>query len=189
MPPAMAPTDPRSDEALVAAADAGDAHAFEALYLRHRSWAADLAWRFLRDRDAAGDVMQEAFLQLLGRFPGFRLTSRLRTFLYPVVKHIAIDRLRKIRRGVGADDTAVEELPAPVPADGEPLRDIERAVETLPAGQREVLLMRFVDDLALQEIAVALDVPLGTVKSRLHNALEALRGDPKLRELFEAPGG
>jgi RNA polymerase sigma-70 factor (ECF subfamily) len=104
------------------------------------------------------------------------------------VKHIAIDRLRKIRRGVGADDTDLEELPAPVPADGEPLRDIDRAVATLPAAQREVLLMRFVDDLALQEIAVALDVPLGTVKSRLHNALEALRGDPKLRELFEAEG-
>jgi RNA polymerase sigma-70 factor (ECF subfamily) len=51
---------------------------------------------------------------------------------------------------------------------------------------REVVLMRFVDDMSLQEIAEALDVPLGTVKSRLHHAIEALRNDPRAQEFFSA---
>ena len=55
----------------------------------------------------------------------------------------------------------------------------------LPETHREVVLMRFVDGLSLDEIATALDIPLGTVKSRLHNALNALRADPRVRKYFE----
>jgi RNA polymerase sigma-70 factor, ECF subfamily len=183
----LAVADPRSDEELVEAADAGDAHAFDALYLRYRSWVADLAWRFLRDREAARDVMQEVFVHLLGRFPGFRLTARLKTFLYPVVKHLAIDRLRQSQRSVLAGDGPFEQAAAPDVPDAGTSPDLERAVEALPEGQREVLLMRFVDDMALQDIAEALGVPQGTVKSRLHNGLATLRGDSKLVELFAAP--
>ena len=58
-------------------------------------------------------------------------------------------------------------------------------MKPLPEAQREVLLMRFVDGLTLAEIAEALAIPLGTVKSRLHNALRALRDDPRVREYFE----
>ena len=54
----------------------------------------------------------------------------------------------------------------------------------LPPGQRQVLLMRFVDDMTLAEIALALEIPEGTVKSRLHNALAALRDDPRTRQYF-----
>ena len=62
--------------------------------------------------------------------------------------------------------------------------ELAEALRTLPAGQREVLLMRFVDDLELAEIAAALELPLGTVKSRLHHALATLREAPGTRELF-----
>jgi len=179
----MAGDDPRTDEQLVEAVNAGDARAFEVLYRRHRQWVADLAWRFVRDRDVALDVMQDAFLQLLGRFPGFRLTARLRTFLYPVVKHLALDRLRRSRRHVAGDER-LDDLPAPGGGDGAPPAGIAAAVEALPEGQREVLLMRFVDDLPLADIAEALGVPVGTVKSRLHNGLAALRADPRLADLL-----
>ena len=54
----------------------------------------------------------------------------------------------------------------------------------LPEAHREVLLMRFVDGLALEEISVALDIPLGTVKSRIHNAVAALRKDPRVLNYF-----
>ncbi|NMC72315.1 MAG: RNA polymerase sigma factor [Myxococcales bacterium] len=175
--------DPRTDEQLVEAVNAGDERAFAALYLRHRRWAADLAWRFVRDRDVALDVMQDAFLHLLGRFPGFRLTARLRTFLYPVVKHLALDRLRKSRRHLAGGER-LDELPARGAGDGAPPAGIAAAVEDLPEGQREVLLMRFVDDLPLADIAEALGVPVGTVKSRLHNGLAALRADPRFSDLL-----
>ncbi|MEI8195402.1 MAG: sigma factor-like helix-turn-helix DNA-binding protein, partial [Phycisphaerae bacterium] len=57
----------------------------------------------------------------------------------------------------------------------------------LPSAQREVVLMRFVDDLSLEEIAAALAIPLGTVKSRLHQALAVLRCDPRVRGYFDIP--
>ena len=61
---------------------------------------------------------------------------------------------------------------------------LRAAVASLPEGQREVLLMRFVDDMSMNEIALALSIPVGTVKSRLHNALAALRADPRTARYF-----
>ena len=63
--------------------------------------------------------------------------------------------------------------------------DLALALDGLPEEQREVLLLRFVDGLSLAEVAEAMDIPLGTVKSRLHNALTALRRDPRTREFFQ----
>ena len=66
-----------SDIELVAAINDGDAAAFEVLYFRHRDWVVALAYRFIGDSDAALDVMQETFMYLLKKFPGFRLTANL----------------------------------------------------------------------------------------------------------------
>jgi len=192
----MSPTpitkDPRSDEQLVAAVNEGDAGAFEALYLRYRDWSVALAFRFTGDRDAALDVMQEAFLYLLRKFPGFALTAQMKTFLYPVIRHLAIAAAQKSRRfsspTLGAsDDELIDRLPAPPPATapGANLGDLHAVLARLPAGQREVVVLRFVDDLSLQEIAAALGIPLGTVKSRLHLALATLRDDPRTKKYFE----
>src|SRR6185436_18590576 len=82
--------DPREDQELVALANQGDARAFELLYWRHRDWVVNLAFRFTRDRDLALDVLQETFLYLLRKFPGFTLTCQLRSLLYPAVRHLAI---------------------------------------------------------------------------------------------------
>ena len=78
--------------------------------------------------------------------------------------------------GVGL--ALVEELLPPQPAAASP-----RAITAIR--QREVLLLRFVDGLSLAEIAEAMDIPLGTVKSRLHNALQTLRQDERTRNFFE----
>src|SRR5690606_11144283 len=72
--------DPRTDHELVAALNDGEAAAFDCLYHRHRDWAAALAHRFTRDRDTALDVLQETFLYLARKFPGFTLTCQLRSF-------------------------------------------------------------------------------------------------------------
>jgi len=175
----------RGDVELVAAINRGDDAAFEVLYFRHRDWVAGLAYRFTGDSDASLDVMQETFLYLLRKFPGFRLTANLKTFLYPAVRHLAIAARHKAAR-YQATATELEQLehaPAP-PAAGAESDDLRVVLSALPEEQREVLLLRFVDGLSLAEIAEAMDIPLGTVKSRLHNALGTLRQDERTKNFF-----
>lgn len=184
MPP---PSDSRTDLELVAALNAGDVSAFDALYYRYRDWVVRLAARFAGHEDDALDVLQETFAYVLRKFPGFQLTASMTTFLYPVVKHLALAARRKRLRMAGEE--ALRNA-APSGNDPEPFgprAELAAVLAGLPDAHREVLLMRFVDGLALEEISVALDIPLGTVKSRIHNATAALRKDPRVRNYF-GPG-
>jgi RNA polymerase sigma-70 factor (ECF subfamily) len=178
----------------VAAGNRGDAAALAMLYERYRAWALRVAWRFAGETHAAQDVVQDAFLYWLRQFPGFRLSGRLSTYLYPIVKHGALAWRRRQGRGA-ADEEALAALVAPESSSPSPAGAslstsdapgpaLRALVARLPAAQQEVLLMCYVDDLTLAEIAAALAVPLGTVKSRLHAALAALRDDPRTRELL-----
>ncbi len=181
----MVGPDDRSDEELVEACNAGDVAAFDELYRRHRDWAVRVAYRFAGDRDEALDIMQESFAYLLTKFPGFKLSARLTSFLYVVIKHNALSGRRKLRRRTLGD---VPEGAAPAgSADADRSGTLAALVERLPDAHREVLLMRAVDGMSMQEIAVALSIPVGTVKSRLHNALAALRSDPAAGRYF-GPG-
>jgi RNA polymerase sigma-70 factor (ECF subfamily) len=173
--------DPRSDEHLVKAANAGDASAFESLYHRHKPWVASLATRFTGDPDLALDVVQETFIYLLSKFPGFKLTSRMTTFLYPAVKNLSIGLRRKRGKFMGGD-APLDALAVPAPGSPD---EIAAVIKNLPDLHREVVLLRFVDGFSLDEIATALGIPSGTVKSRLHNALAALRADPAVRNFFD----
>ena len=180
--------DPRSDEALVAACNDGDAReaaaAFEALYRRHKDYVLRVALRFVPDTDTALDVLQDTFAYLLRRFPptgdGIELTAKLTTFLYPIAKNTAITALRRAGRFPPSEDVGPDDLPGPVDVD---TGDIRRVLASLPGAQREVLQLRFVDDLSLQEIADALEIPLGTVKSRLHLAIARLRSSDVAKNL------
>jgi RNA polymerase sigma-70 factor, ECF subfamily len=176
----------RSDVELVAAINRGDSAAFEILYFRHRDWVAGLAYRFTGDSDAALDVLQETFLYFLRKFPGFRLTANLKTFLYPAVRNLSIAVRRKAARyqATPAELEQLEHAPAP-PIAGAEAGDLQTLLAALPEEQREVLLLRFVDGLSLAEIAEAMDIPLGTVKSRLHNALQTLRQDERTKAFFD----
>ncbi len=175
-----------SDHELIERANRGDSDAFEALYYRYRDRVYRLAWRFTGNQADALDVLQETFAYLLGKFPGFELTAAMTTFLYPVVRHTSIAVRRKNRR-FASDDDVLDQLVAPALQQTEQSRSELAAVLTaLPERQREVLLMRFVDGMNLQEIADALEIPLGTVKSRLHHALQTLRDDRRTRNYFQA---
>jgi RNA polymerase sigma-70 factor (ECF subfamily) len=176
--------DPRSDEQLVEAANAGDLSAFEALYYRYRGWAVRLAYRFTGNRDDALDVLQETFTYVANKLPRLRLRAKMTTFLYPVVKHTALRIKRRAKRYVTSED-AVPEIAVPPDAGRTASRDELAAVlATLPEKHREALLLRFVDGMTLQEIAAALRIRLGTVKSRLHNALRTLRESPRTKHYF-----
>jgi RNA polymerase sigma-70 factor (ECF subfamily) len=196
--------DPRDDGALIAAINRGDPAAFEALYYRYRDWVARLARRFTGNEADALDVLQDTFAYLLTKFPGFRLTARMTTFLYPVVKHLALaalskgryrrdrsDRSSESNQSNGSNQSSprgnlpLDQLPAPPAEDPAASRsELAAVMAALPEAQREAVLMRFVDDMTLVEIAEALDIPVGTVKSRLHNALQTLRHDPRTRRHF-----
>jgi RNA polymerase sigma-70 factor, ECF subfamily len=169
------------DEELLQRTGAGDPEAFAALYRRYRDRVHRWAWRFTGNEPDALDVLQETFLYLLRKLPGLRLTAAMTTFLYPVVKHLSLN-LRQ-RRHPGTDEEILLALPDPAvpPA---PRAELAAVLAVLHPEQREVVLLRFVDDLTLDEIAAALDVPTGTIKSRLHRALEILRHDPRTRDYF-----
>lgn len=159
-----------SDQDLVTRAGRGDHAAFESLYFRYRDWVANLAWRLTADRELSLDILQETFAYLVRRLPTLRLDGRLTTFLYPAVKHLAIDLQKRQTRSIAQH----AEPPTPARAAPDDQPGLRRAVDALPEGQREVILMRFVSEMSLAEIAAALEIPIGTVKSRLHLALRQL---------------
>jgi RNA polymerase sigma-70 factor, ECF subfamily len=159
----------RPDAELIAACRKGDAAAFEILYRRHRDWVVNLAYRFCGHREDALDVLQDTWAYVLKKLPSYEPRAKFTTFLYPVVKHLALDRAKRTRRH------------APLPEGEEPATlagfpdDTQALLDGLSATQQEILGLRFVDGLDLAEIADVLRIPLGTVKSRLHHALAALR--------------
>jgi len=174
-----------SDQDYIQAANAGDPAGFEGLYHRYRDWVYQTAWRFTGNHSDALDVLQETFAYLLEKFPGFTLSSKMTTFLYPVVKHLALTARKKNRRCQNSEEVLevmTASLCYPPETDGQ--EEITHILTKLPEKQREVLLLRFVDDLTLEEIAAALTIPLGTVKSRLHQAITELRQTPGLRNYF-----
>jgi RNA polymerase sigma-70 factor (ECF subfamily) len=179
--------DERTDVELIAAINAGEATAFEVLYFRYRDWVVSQARRFTGDDDAALDVMQETFLYVLRKFPGFKLTANFKTFLYPAVRNLSIAVRRKTARyqSTDSEQTALGNTAAPIATAATADEELRAVLAVLSEEHREVLLLRFVEGLTQAEIADAMEIPLGTVKSRMHNALETLRNNPKTRDLFD----
>lgn len=183
----MPPKDDRTDAQLVAAMCRGDAGAFDILYDRHKEYVGALALRFAGNADDALDVLQETFAYVArkGASGRFTLTAAMTTFLYPVVKNTAIAIRKKRRREPNVSDEALAAAPPVAPEDPRDIRaELTIVIAALPDTHREVLLLRFVDDFSLEEIAAALEIPLGTVKSRLHHAIAALREDPRSARYF-----
>jgi RNA polymerase sigma-70 factor (ECF subfamily) len=173
-----------SDLELIAAINSGDATAFETLYFRYRDWVVSLAHRFTGDSDAVLDVMQETFLYFLKKFPGFRLTANLKTFLYPAVRNLSIAARRKAQR-YQSTESQLEKIENTASEDSTAASsELHFVLAGLSEEHRETIFLRFVDGLSLAEIADAMEIPLGTVKSRLHIALQTLRNDKRTREYF-----
>lgn len=186
--------DRRSDNELVELCNRGDrgeaVEAFETLYRRHRDYVTRVALRFGADREAAVDVLQETFLYLLKKFPptggGLVLTAQLRSLLYPVAKNLTLSSQRQRAPLDDSQEFDPDRLPAPAadPPEHDPAW-LSSALSRLSPERREVLLLRFVDDMSLQDIADTLSIPLGTVKSRLHLAVRDLRNSPEIKDFGE----
>jgi len=179
----MSPTnDNRTDLQLVDALNKGDSSAFDVLYFRHRDWVMRLAMRFTGNHDDSLDVLQETFSYLVRKFPGFVLTAALTTFLYPAVKNFSIAARCKRQRLVNDNQDVLSLIPDAATQESTNRDEMTQTLSALTESHREILLMRFIDDMTQPEIATALDVPLGTVKSRLHHALLAIKQSPETLE-------
>ena len=162
-------------------ARSGDHEAFAELIGEHEAMVFSIAYHFFNDRDRAEEVAQEAFLQLYRSLDSITSPSHLLFWLRQVTTRRCIDTIRRTRlKAVCLDD--LEELASPgITADPLLDRRLKRLVADLPEMQRIVVTLRYQEDLDPAEICRIVAMPVNTVKSHLHRALQALRR--KLGEL------
>jgi RNA polymerase sigma-70 factor (ECF subfamily) len=193
MPAAAAP----SDEELMLAYAAGDAAAFDALYIRHKGGVYRYLLRQCREPGIADELFQDVWMNLIRARAGYAPTAKFTTWLYRLAHNRMVDHFRATGhlRLVSADDEAHEEAVIALPAGraaepaaraenrelGERLRD---ALSTLPLAQRETFLLQQEGGLSLAEISELTGVGVETVKSRLRYALGKLRA--QLADLDQA---
>ena len=176
---------------LICRAARGDAEAFRQLVEAYQTPAYRLAAR-LCGPDSAEDVTQEAFLAAWRALPEFRGDCRFSTWLYRLVSNAAIDCLRREKKHRDTGDVDDLELPdgGPSPqeqAERSDTRDaVRRALDRLSPEHRQVLLLRFMQELDYGEIARALNVSEGTVKSRINRAKSKLREVLAAGNFFDA---
>ena len=165
----------RTDAALVRAAQRGSAGAFDELFARHWPRAYRAACLVCGDADAAEDVAQEAFLAAIRALDRFDRRRPFGPWLHRIVVNRAIDhtRARALRREV-----AGERAPEPVaPEIAAPDEELVEALAALAVEQRAVVVLRHLLGYTPKEIAQLLDLPRGTVNSRLRRGLDALAAD------------
>ena len=148
-----------------------------------------LAMRLTGHHEDALDVLQETFAYFARKFPGFELTAALTTFFYPAVKNFSIAARRKRQRAVSDNQEMLPLIVETGSTQSQSIDGLSETLATLSDSHREILVMRFVDDMTQPEIAAALDVPLGTVKSRLHHAIAAVRQSPEALDQRNDLGG
>ena len=177
-----------SDEELVRRFGSGDRSAFSELVRRYQSRVYSLCFRWLRDPAKAEEVAQDVFIALYKSLADFRGESKLSTWIFRVATNPCKNRLvygsrrredrhESIDAPVGGDeDGPVKQYAIDAPGPdasinrAEASKLLQAALDALDEDQREIVLLRDVDDLSYEEIAELLQLPKGTVKSRLHRA-------------------
>lgn len=177
-----------SDQLLVEHAQRGDRRAFDVLVLRYQQRIVKLIMRYVRDPSEAQDVAQEAFIKAYRALPGFRGESAFYTWLYRIAINTAKNYLAALQRKpmdydfdpqgpLSAEiDNKLrdEETPEGIALQEELRRTVERSIASLPEELRIAIMLREIDGLSYEEIASAMDCPIGTVRSRIFRAREAI---------------
>ena len=177
------------DKELVERAKKGDQDAFEQLVLDNQNRVYSLALRLVNDREEAEDLAQEAFVKAWQGLRSFQGESSFATWVYRLTTNLCIDWLRKQRRREGvAPSVSLDDEESgwaePADRDSDPHllleksergRALARGLDKLPDWQRRALVLRELSGLSYQEIGEALEVDLGTVKSRIARARQSLR--------------
>lgn len=161
---------------------AGDARAFEALVTEHQHRVFGVALRMLGSRAEAEDVAQEVFLRVQRSVAAFRGEARLSTWLYGITSRLCLSRLAsphrrhaRLTRPLTEDMVRDPDDPAADAERGEMRAALGEAIAALPEERRIVVILRDVEGLSYEEIAAALNLEPGTVRSRLHRARMELK--------------
>jgi RNA polymerase sigma-70 factor (ECF subfamily) len=172
-----------ADEDLLAQVGRADDEAFAVLYDRHARVAYSLAYRLLGSRESAEDLVQDVFLAVWRGSQSYSpLRGSVRTWLLSIVHHRGVDRLRTSSAMARRQEALVREEAGRIEPDAAEAaigaveaESVRRALADLPAEQLDVVRLAYFGGFTHQEIAEALEVPLGTVKSRMRLALERIR--------------
>ncbi len=159
------------DGELVQAAQRGEVAALDALLDAHRERVLNLAFQILRDRDAAEDAAQEAFVRAFAKIGEFRGKARFSTWIYRVALNVCLEKRRQIKVEAAFD----EEIAPSCDARVESKMALDVALQKLSQEWRVALVLREWHELSYEEMALVLGVPIGTVRSRLHHARAEFR--------------
>jgi len=177
------------DDILVKAHLKGDPRAFEVLFKKYREMVARLVYSVVKHESQVEDVVQDVFLLLHRNLAKFRGHSALKTWIYRITVNEALRNLSKNKRWVALPEGDLEpyqmspvivffnqgDSPERVMIEGEQKEIIQNALGTLKPQHRIILNLYYLEDLNVQEISETLEIPEGSVKSRLFYAREALR--------------
>ncbi len=178
----------RSDAALVKRVQEGDKQAFNLLVLKYQTKIVNLVMRYVRDPDEANDVAQEAFLKAYRALPRFRGDSAFYTWLYRIAVNTAKNYLVAAKRRPVEYDLDLQDpeqydmqarlkdidSPEGVMMKDEVQRTIDEAIGELPEDLRTAIVLRELEGMTYEEIAETMECPVGTVRSRIFRAREAI---------------
>jgi RNA polymerase sigma-70 factor (ECF subfamily) len=186
-----------TDKQLVQRVQRGDKHAFDLLVVKYQHKIMSLISRYVKDADEVQDVAQEAFIKAFRALPKFRGDSAFYTWLYRIAINTAKNHLVSRGRRPAASDVELED--AQYLESGDALRDqegpenrlfgeelheiVNDALENLPDDLRTAVTLREFDGLSYEEIAEVMECPVGTVRSRIFRAREAI--DQRVKEHME----
>lgn len=181
------------DRELIALVKKGRLSAFTQLVDRHQRSLINFFYHLSWDRQMSEDCAQEVFLRIYSHLGTYEPQAKFTTFLYRIARNLWIDRLRSLQAhgrpvslespvGFGDDDRTLRDrvsagAPSPVEilAQEETQQELRDAIDRLPEEQRSVVVLSEIQGLKYQEIADILEIPVGTVKSRMFTAMERLK--------------
>lgn len=177
------------EKRLAKLAQTGDTQAFAEIVELYKDKIFHLAYRMLSNRHEAEDVVQDTFLRVYRNLSRYDVNQKFSTWIYRIATNLCIDRLRKRKPNYSLDAemndqegvdgysmiSSDDRTPESYFLVSETQRLIHEAIETLPAKYKSVMVLRYLQDMSLQEISDVLDMPVTTIKTRVHRGREFLR--------------
>ena len=187
------------DAGLLAALRSGDLGAFSALVARHQRSLINFFYHLCWDRQGAEDCAQEVFLRVYSHLDTYEPQAKFTTFLFRIARNLWIDRMRSaavhgkplsLEASSGGEGRSLQERvasrvqsPVEILAREEQQEALRRAIDQLPDEQKSVVILSEIQGMKYQDIGEILGVPVGTVKSRMHTAMEKLKDLLSVAEL------